>query len=273
MTTTELDRSVLVRGFELPGGDAWDGRTLDVRIVPYNERATVSDPPTYEPYEEMFMPGVFQRQLTTPGRDKVWLNVEHEQGFRGAVGRSLTFQERDDGLYGSFGVDEGPDGDKALRLVTSGFLTGISVECHALSSRRNGAGVVERHRAHLDKASLCRYPAYASAAVLAMREEHELEPVVVTAPGVELPADVVEAAKHRATRELERNTELDERLAELGFERLDGTMGADELHEATVALTRARPTAARAAEARKLIRYYNLAGQKAPARLRAIAAG
>src|SRR4029077_5266751 len=168
MTTVETERTILVRSFQLPLADSWDGRTLDVRVVPYNTPALVADPPDFAPYQEAFVPGAFDRQLTTPGRDRVWMNVEHEQGFRGAIGRSLRFDDHEDGLHGSFGVLENADGDKALSLIRDGFLTGLSLEFKALASRRL-SGVVERVRAQLDAVSLCRFPAYAGAEVLAVR--------------------------------------------------------------------------------------------------------
>src|SRR5262245_15377041 len=100
-TTGDVDvareRVTLVRRFELPLADSWDGRTLDVRVVPYDTPATVADPPDWAPYREAFLRGAFDKQLTTPGRDRVWMNVEHEQGFRGAIGRSLRFDDRQDG--------------------------------------------------------------------------------------------------------------------------------------------------------------------------------
>src|SRR4029077_11555259 len=135
----------------------------------------------------------------TPGRDKVWLNVEHEQGFRGAVGHSLRFDDGEDGLRGSFGVDPGSDGDKALRLVTSGFLSGLSLEFRAIASRRVD-GVVQRVRAQLDRVSLCRYPAYDDARVLAVREE---------------PDELEEEAALPAV-EVVRSDAVDERLAPPG---------------------------------------------------------
>lgn len=220
MSTTAEDLEVivgpearvkLVRGFELPLEDAWDGRTLDVRIVPYNEPATVADPPDFRAYREMFVPGVFARQLSTPGRDKVWLNVEHEQGFAGAVGESLKFRDQQDGLHGSFGVDAGPKGDQVLRLVASGFLAGLSLEFAAIASRRVD-GVVHRIRGQLDKVSLCRYPAYESAQVLALREEPELEadqqPPPPPSPAPPPP------------RDLARSSAIDELLASVGVEPL-----------------------------------------------------
>jgi HK97 family phage prohead protease len=248
-----VERVTFVRGFELPLADAWDGRTLDVRIVPYNQPTTVADPPHFTPYQEMFVRGVFDRQLSTPGRDKVWLNVEHEQGFRGAVGHSLRFDDGEDGLRGSFGVDPGSDGDKALRLVTSGFLSGLSLEFRAIASRRVD-GVVQRVRAQLDKVSLCRYPAYDDARVLAVREE---------------PDELEEEAAAPAF-EIVRSDAVDERLAALGYERIAEPMDPDELQAAARRLLRSGGRN-RGAEARLLIRHCNQAGVEVPHGLLAIA--
>lgn len=253
------ERVTLVRGFEVALEDAWDGRTLDVRVVPYNQPATVADPPDYQPYQEMFLRGAFERQLATPGRDRVWLNVEHEQGFSGKIGHSLRFHDREDGLHGSFGVLEGGDGDKALQLVGSGFLSGLSLEFRALSSRRVD-GIMQRVRAHLDKVSLCRYPAYASAEVLALRDEPDDEPA---------PAPLEQAGAGWSSV---RSSDVDARLAAHGWEPLDDTPDANALAAAAAALEAARaPLAERAATARKLIRYYNRAGLDVPGRLRQIA--
>jgi HK97 family phage prohead protease len=164
------ERTILHRevSFELaPGGD---GRTLEARIVPYGVPATVADPPTFEPYEEMFVRGAFDAQLKAAHRVKVWLNFEHEQGLRGIVGAAQEIESRDDGLYGTFRVHDNADGDKALQFVRDGLTTELSMEFAPLkSSRRNG--VVERLRAHLDRVSLCRRGAFAGAEVLSLREE------------------------------------------------------------------------------------------------------
>lgn len=302
-------RVTLVRSFELPLTDSWDGRTLDVRIVPYNRSALVSDPPDFRPYQEMFMPGAFERQLTTAGRDKVLLNFEHEQGLRGVVGHSLRFADSGDELVASFGVHDNSDGDKALLLVREGLLTGLSLEFAALSSRRVG-GVVQRLRAQLDKVSLCRYPAYADAQVLAVRQEpdHQEPDTAAAAP----------------VADLARSTIVDELLATVAFEPLlraakterawdgsparftdeqyqastllcrpgdatpkercslpvlepDGTLNVNALAAAAAALAGARgglasvTLPAKAAAARKLIRYYGQAQIDPPAGLRQLA--
>jgi HK97 family phage prohead protease len=165
---TTPGREVLTRAYdaELAVGD---GRTLDIRVVPYGVEAIVADPPSHVPYRERFLRGAFERQLSAADRVRVWLNFEHEQGIRGVIGHGVELAEADDGLHGSFRVHANADGDKTLQLVGEGMLGGVSAEFVALRSRRI-EGVVERVRAHLDKVSLCRNPAYAGAAVLAVRE-------------------------------------------------------------------------------------------------------
>lgn len=171
MTTSSSntdERVTLVRSFdaELTAGD---GRTLDMRVVPYNVPATVADPPELKAYQEMFLPGAFERQVSAPDRVRVWLNFEHDHGLRGIVGHGTELHDAEDGLRGSFRVHENSDGDKALQLVNDGLLRGVSMEFVALRSRVV-EGVTQRMRAHIDKVSLCRFPAYANAEVLAVRE-------------------------------------------------------------------------------------------------------
>lgn len=172
----EEERPTLVRMFQAELAEGGDGRTIDARVVPYNTPARVADPPGFEPYEEMFMPGAFQAQTRAADRVKIWLNFEHDQGLRGIVGHGVELQDRDEGLYGSFRVHENADGDKALGFVREGLLTGLSLEFASLRAKVVD-GVVQRTKAHIDKVSLCRFPAYAGAEVLAVREA----PVVVEA--------------------------------------------------------------------------------------------
>lgn len=165
--TTEPALFVRTFGAELQAGD---GRTIEARIAPYNTPAQVADPPDYRPYQELFAPGAFERQLSAPDRMRIWLNFEHEQGLRGIVGHGMHLHDRSDGLHGDFRVMDNADGDKALQLVNEGLLTGLSLEFAALRSKVVD-GVVHRLRAHIQAVSLCRFPAYAGAEVLAVREE------------------------------------------------------------------------------------------------------
>jgi len=164
------DENVIRREFQAELVPVGDGRTIDLRIVPYNTVARVKDPGG-PAYDEEWLPGVFDKQVKAANR--VFVNVEHEQGFGGVVGRGQEFREGDDGFVGSVRVLSGPDGDKALELVNDGVLTGVSVEAVALKSQRTPEGVVQRVKARLLNIALCRNPAFVDAQVLAVREAPE----------------------------------------------------------------------------------------------------
>lgn len=298
----DSERTVLVRTYDAtltPG----DGRTLDMRLVPYNVRATVADPPTFVAYQETFLPGAFERQLAAPDRVAVWLNFEHEGGLRGIVGHGLALRDAPDALEGSFRVHSNADGDKALQLVNDGLVTGASIEFAAMRSRKNG-GVIERLRAHIDRVSLCRNPAYSAAGVLAVREAPDDDEVeaevaeVVPVPGFERSSDVDarlarlgvellqrvsvtdadwDPARERFTDEQFAAAALLEREGEpmLPVLEPDGTINRQALVRAGVTLGHGGPArvtrAQRTAAARKLIRYSNRAGVEVPATVRALA--
>lgn len=178
----KVESQTLIREMPLEVAESGDGRTLEARIVPYGETATICDPPEFVVEQERFAPGCADRQIRAAHRVKVWLTTLHEQGLRGIVGHGENLDEREDGLYATFRVHDNADGDKALQMVRDKLLPSMSVEFKALQSlRRNG--IVERIRVHIDKVSLVPVGAYASAEVLALREkaleayeqEHEQE--------------------------------------------------------------------------------------------------
>lgn len=180
--TETPERAFLVREYaaELTPGD---GRTVDVRIVPYGSPTTVDD--GRGSYREEFVAGAFEGQLRAANR--VLVNFEHHQGIQNIVGHGKALRDGPDGLYGSFGIHETADGDKTLMLVREGVLDGVSLEFLPKKSVRTAAGVVQRVKAHLRAIALCRSPAYEGASVLAVREssiiDEELLPV---APDPEL---------------------------------------------------------------------------------------
>lgn len=151
-----------------------DGRTIDLRMVPFGERATVDD--GQGTYQEEFERGAFDGQ--TEHAHRVYMNFQHEKGIRSIVGKGITLEAREDALYGTFRVFEDADGDKALTLVREGVLTGASIEFMPKKSIRTAEGVVRRVKAHLDAVALCRVGAYASAGVLAVRELEEQEQIL-----------------------------------------------------------------------------------------------
>lgn len=223
------EREVLVREFPVDLVEGGDGRTIEARIVPYNVPTRVSDHggPSYV---ETWLPGAFDKQARAADKVKVWLNFEHEDGLRGIVGHGAELQSRQDALYGTFRVHNNADGDKALQMVHDGLLTGISLEAIAMRSRRTVAGVVERVRAHLDKVSLCRFPAFEDAQVLAVREapegeesepEPSEEPPAEEAPAEEAPSDETPAEEAPAEEAAgAEESDVERALEVVGYEPL-----------------------------------------------------
>jgi len=182
--TEAPERAFLVRTYEADVAVA-SGRTIDVRIVPYGETATVADgfggAPRGVPYEEQWMPGVFSHQVNAANR--VLANVEHERGIGGIVGHGIALREAPDGFHGSFKAHENADGDKALMLVSEGVFAGISLEAIPVKNVRSAKGIVQRVKANLRGIAFCREGAFAGAQVLAVREgiilDEELLPVEI----------------------------------------------------------------------------------------------
>ncbi len=192
MTEDLLKRTFNIEVAEVDG----DGRTLHALVVPYGKPTTVND--GFGPYKEMFVKGAFERAVNVPNR--VWLNFEHHPGFSNVIGNGVHFEERSDGLYGDLEVDQGDEGDKALRFINKRVLTGMSVEFKPMSKDAPVDGVVTRRSVHLDAVALCRVGAYAGAQVLAVRTEsvtedlkpHDFDPALLEklARFVEVPASL-----------------------------------------------------------------------------------
>jgi len=139
------NEEVIRREFQAELVPVGDGRTLDLRIVPYGVKARVTDDGrTY--YEEEWVPGVFRHKDNKPA--KTLVNVEHGKGFSDVVGRGVSFNDSADGFDGEFRMLTGPDADKALELVNEGAYTGVSLEAIPIESNRDEkTGVVRRVKA------------------------------------------------------------------------------------------------------------------------------
>lgn len=186
---------VILRDFPV---EEWvvDGRTVDVRIVPYGVSALVrdGDGPVYR---EEWLPGVFGHQLNAANR--VYANFEHEPGIRGIVGQGILLREERDGFHGSFRLHDTADGDKAKILIEHGGLDGVSLEAVPVRNKLTDT-VVQRVKANLRGIAFCRNPAFTDAKVLAVREAPtvdpdllplEIDPVLLATlrrQGIKLPA-------------------------------------------------------------------------------------
>lgn len=297
---SEQERVVLHREFAVDLQEG-DGRTVDLRVVPYNQVARVADPPDYKPYDEMWIPGAFERQLAAANRVPVFLSFEHEKGLRGIIGHGTDLREEPDGLQGTFRMHENADGDKALGMLREQLLGGVSLEAVALRSQKRN-GIVERVRGHLDKVTLCRpgLEAYKGAQVLAVRTEpppapepmaDELlerlahvgyEPLLLRAV-VRKPWDGSAARytdeQYQAACLIDRGGDQPPKeRCSLPVLEPNGDLNANALPAAAAALSGGRTplqgvtAAMKAAAARKLIRYYRQAQMPPPPALQALAA-
>jgi HK97 family phage prohead protease len=148
-----------------------DGRTVDVRIVPYGERVRHNDGAHGRGgwYEEEFVPGVFNHQLNAANR--VHANIEHEPSSSATVGYGVLLREAADGFYGTFRLLDTPAGETARQLIEAGALDGVSLEAKEVRTIRGKDGVLRRAKANLRAIAFTRFGSYRGAKVLAMREE------------------------------------------------------------------------------------------------------
>lgn len=178
--TEARESGFLVRSFDAVAVEV-EGRTVDVRVVPFGEVARVADPPDFLQYEEEWMPGVFDHQ--TNAANRLHANYEHERGISGVVGHGLALRAERDGYHASFKIHETNGGETALELLRDGALPGVSLEARPVKSVRSAAGVVQRVKANLRGIAFCREGAFAGAQVLAVRTpphqivDEELMPV------------------------------------------------------------------------------------------------
>jgi HK97 family phage prohead protease len=152
---------------------AGTGRTVDVLVVPYGEQIEHNDGhggvPKGVVYREEWSPGAFDHQLSAANR--ILANCEHERGISGVVGHGIALVSRQDGLYGSFKIHETPVGETALTLIREGVFNSVSLEAVPRKAVRTVDGVIRRTKADLRGVSFSRFGAYASAKVLAVREQ------------------------------------------------------------------------------------------------------
>jgi HK97 family phage prohead protease len=179
----------LLRSFEVAAVEV-EGRTVDVRLVPFGEVARVADPPDWEPYDEEWMPGCFDHQLNAANR--IHANYEHMQGPTHVVGHGVSLRAEADGYHVTSTIHRTNAGDTTLELLNAGALPCVSLEARAVKNVKTSTGVMQRVKANLRGFAFCRQGAFVGAQVLAVREE-TVEEVTIDAAllPVELDAEVV----------------------------------------------------------------------------------
>lgn len=163
------ERTVLEREFVATAVEV-EGRTVDVRIVPFGEVARVADPPSFEEYDEEFVDGCFDHQLNAANR--IHANYEHGKGISDVVGHGVSLRKESDGYHLTSTIHRTNNGDTALELINGGALPGVSVEFVPVRNVKDG-NLVRRVKANLRGFAFCRQGAYRGAQVLAVRSDNE----------------------------------------------------------------------------------------------------
>jgi phage head maturation protease len=178
-------RGFLIREFVAADLEV-EGRTVDVRLVPFGEVARVADPPRWEPYEEEWLPGVFDHQLNAANR--VHAKYGHSDSVVDVVGHGISIRSMPgDGYHISTKIHQTIQGETALELLRDRALPCVSLEARPVKSVRSSGGIVQRVKAHLSGFAFCRQGAFAGAQVLAIREHHEIsDEIESSAPDPEL---------------------------------------------------------------------------------------
>jgi HK97 family phage prohead protease len=148
-----------------------DGLTVEGLVIPYGvtiEAVDLRESGVLR-YFETFAPGSNGRAVRAPNR--TILTYGHDESFPARLGVGATFQERDDGLWGSFRLDRSR-ADQAIDALTSSHIN-LSAGFLSLYPR---AGTEQPGEKVLRRAVVLRHVAavpvgqYAEARITAFRE-------------------------------------------------------------------------------------------------------
>ena len=137
-------------------------------VVPYDEVTYL----TPDPNGERVLRGAFSKSIRQKGR-KIALLRNHDQTRK--LGNATDWSDGPDGLVGTFKMVDGEHGDLMLEDLRNGCLDSLSVGFRALTAQRGADGVREVKEAMLAEVSVVTIPAYAGAAVLAVRNAQDLD--------------------------------------------------------------------------------------------------
>jgi hypothetical protein len=156
-------------------------RIVEGIVVPWDETSFL----TPDPNGERFRPGSLNRTLGDRDRQRrpvlLFRNHNHEK----AVGKSLSWENRDNGCWMQFRIGSGLDGDAILTEVTEGLLDAFSVGFIPVRHARGDDGAREVVEAKLHEVSITPIGAYDGARVLAVRKP--AEPVSTIPPLPPMP--------------------------------------------------------------------------------------
>lgn len=157
--------------------DEDDGRFVYGRLFPIGVTTRIREVVDGKllDYDERFLSGcttrlrqvIATRMRGVPAYLKLLLG--HDESFDREVGYCTKLDEQDDGVYGSFKLHESRDIVKVRSMLREAY-TGLSVEFSDHVPPRIVGRLVERRQVDLHHVAATPTPAYADAAILAMRE-------------------------------------------------------------------------------------------------------
>jgi len=149
---------------------------------------------------------------------KIKLLSQHD--MKKPVGRMISAEVRQDGIYATFKLSRSTGGNDALIQAQEGLVSGLSVGAEVIASKPSRDGHIVVSSARLKEVSLVTEPAFKSAQVLEIAAEEiipaeptqpESEPIVEETTQAEAPA--VEAAAVEAARPTVAVTNVRQRIA------------------------------------------------------------
>jgi len=149
---------------------------------------------------------------------KIKLLSQHD--MKKPVGRMISAEVCQDGIYATFKLSRSTGGNDALIQAQEGLVSGLSVGAEVIASKPSRDGHIVVSSARLKEVSLVTEPAFKSAQVLEIAAEEtipaeptqpESEPIVEETTQAEAPA--VEAAAVEAARPTVAVTNVRERIA------------------------------------------------------------
>jgi len=155
-----------------------DGRTVEGRIVPYNQTAIVRERNNrtgeLEEYREQFLYGSCAAMCQSAARRGnagwIMLLIDHEPNdFSAKAGYAKELREEKDGAYATFRLYESRDLDKTVSMLRESH-TGLSVNFADRVPPDIRDGVISRRQVHIDHVAATPTPAYAGALITNMRE-------------------------------------------------------------------------------------------------------
>lgn len=146
-----------------------DGRTVFGIVVPYDDPQPIFD--FDGEYDEVHTFGEFKRSIAERG-DRIKLLSQHDRRTN-PLGRAVLLEERRSGLYAEFKVSATQAGDEALELIRDGVLDSFSIGFQPIREQWN-VGRTKRTltESKLTEISLVTFPAFESAKVAGVRQQH-----------------------------------------------------------------------------------------------------